>query len=104
MCSRKRSDFHNRRLLESVLVQRSVLTNTRAQFWSVDLVMQERFTNIPGQTGCFGMVAGARVAEESVIRFRNLHIHIRLGLPLALVNDRSNLILADMLIAAAPEK
>ena len=95
--------FHGRGQRPDFVCERTRL-NACAQFRFVYMEVQEGFAKIPGQSGGFGMVAGARVAEETMVRFRDFHIDIRFGEPLTLVRHSSNLRLRNVLIPAAPEK
>lgn len=59
---------------------------------------------IPTESCSFRIIAGPRVAEETVICIRDLDIHARFPGALAFVHDSARLFNADMFIKPAPEK
>src|SRR5271163_3397019 len=70
---------------EATFHNATALTHPRPKFRPLYVKMQVALANTPCQPSRFRMVTRPRVAKESVVRFRNFHVHIRFPQPLALV-------------------
>jgi len=70
----------------------------------VEMKTKIRGDQIPGESCSFRIIAGPRVAEETVICIRDVYINVRFPGALAFVHDSARLFNADMFIKPAPEK